>query len=184
MKPPLIVVDEDKKEQSTINTLFEDLYNRVLPSDITNQLQTGALTNTHIDSVTTWSELNYVYFIAHCVAVKNAVLYDWAIRKKGTTVWTEFFCSSNTAKLINLYPETEYEIRVKAYGMLLISSPWSAIVISMSATLTPSKVTGVVVTDEALYVDPSTGVTLASVRIEWNNNADSELVDSYEVLWY
>ena len=47
----------------------------------------------------------------------------------------------------------------------------------------PSKVTGIVVTDENLYVDPTTGVTLASVKIEWTNNADDELIDAYEIIW-
>ncbi len=47
----------------------------------------------------------------------------------------------------------------------------------------PSDVTGIVITDETLYVDPTTGITLASVKVEWDNNADSEKIDVYEILW-
>jgi len=35
-----------------------------------------------------------------------------------------------------------------------------------------------------LYIDPTTGVTLSSVKIEWDNNADNEYVDAYEPLWH
>ena len=168
------------------------------------------------------------------------VFYLWAIRKQGTTDWTEQTSSENQTKFISLLHNTIYEIKVKVFGdrgvvssrpprtedfrevdawrrslgieEILVSGPtidstqtgteyhtswlyahctqvskasnWSSIVaITTPIRPIPSKVTGVAVTDEALYIDPTTGITLASVKVEWDNNADSELVDSYEVLW-
>jgi len=62
---------------------------------------------------------------------------------------------------------------------------WSDIVeVTTVALPVPSTVANIVVTDEDLYVDPVTGITLASVKVTWDNNAESELVDAYEVLWY
>jgi hypothetical protein len=184
MKPILEVTAEDKKLQSTLTTLFEDLYNRALPSDFSSMIRAGELDRPHIDSTSTGIELNYAYIYAHCYAITNAAIYCWAVRKTGTVRWSEYFSSSNEVKILNLYPDTEYEIKVKAYGLYLISSEWSTLVIVLTTSLIPSKVVGVTVADEALYVDPTTGVTLASVKIEWTDNALSELVDAYELIWY
>ena len=49
--------------------------------------------------------------------------------------------------------------------------------------LLPGKVIGVVVTNYALYVDPTTGVTLASVKVTWDQNNEVEKVDVYEIQW-
>lgn len=46
---------------------------------------------------------------------------------------------------------------------------------------TPSDVTGIVITDEPLYIDPTTGITLASVKVEWDNSTEN--IDIYEILW-
>lgn len=183
MKQILEVTAEDKKLQATLNTLFEDLYNRALPTDLAAALSAGALARPHIDSTSTGIELNYAYIYAHCTDIKNAALYCWAVRKTGTYRWAEHFSSSNEVKILNLYPATEYEIKVKAYGIYLISSDWSALTIVLTTSLIPSKVTGVVLTNLGVFVDPTTGVTLAKIQVDWTENALSELVDLYEVVW-
>jgi hypothetical protein len=90
----------------------------------------------------------------------------------------------NETKILSLAFATEYEFGVLALNATA-KSDWSyTILLTMVDAPKPSVVAGIAVTDEALYIDPTTGVTLASVKVEWDNNADDELVDSYEVLWY
>lgn len=48
----------------------------------------------------------------------------------------------------------------------------------------PSRVKNIVVTDEPMYVDPTTGIQWASVKVKWDNNPDEEKVDCYEIIWY
>jgi hypothetical protein len=52
----------------------------------------------------------------------------------------------------------------------------------------PGKVTGLAVTNYSLFVDPTTGVTLASVQISWTPNLSEGTqpadVDIYEIVWY
>lgn len=186
MNPIAKVVMSDKQAEATTNKLFEDLYNRVIPSDSLNAaLRSGKIDRPHIDSTSTGTEYSYAWIYAHAYSVTDASLYVWAIRKQGTTKWTTFFSTENEVKIIFLYFAVTYDVRVMAIGSMLIKSEWSYIVPVLTATAPqPSVVTGVVITDEALYIDPTTGVTLASVKVEWDINADSELVDSYEELWY
>lgn len=186
MKPIADIVMVDKQAEATARKLFEDLYNRVIPSSSLNAaLRSGKLNRPHIDATSTGTEFSYAWIYAHAFPVPNALIYVWAIRRAGTTRWTEFFSIDNEAKIIFLFFNVTYEIRVLCIGPLLIMSEWSYIVPVLTATAPkPSKVTGVVITDESLYVDPTTGVTLASVKVEWNNNAADELVDTYEVLWF
>lgn len=186
MKPIATVSMTDKQAEATTNKLFEDLYNRVIPSDSLNAaLRTGKMDRPHIDASDTGTEFSYAWIYVHCFPVENALMFCWSIRKYGTSRWTQFFSTDNEIKLIGLLFSTQYEIRVMAYGPLLIKSDWSAKVLQLSAVAPkPSVVTGIAITDETLYIDPTTGVTLSSVKVEWNNNADDENVDSYEVLWY
>jgi len=176
----------DKQAEATAKKLFEDLYNRVIPSDSLNAaLRSGKMPRPHIDASDTGTEFSYAWIYAHCFPIDNSMMFCWAIRRYGTARWTQFFSSENEVKMIGLLFSTQYEIKVLVYGPLLIKSAWSATIIQLSAAAPkPSIVTGIVITDETLYVDPTTGVTLASVKVEWNNNAADELVDSYEVLWY
>lgn len=185
MKPIAKVVMLDKQAEATTNKLMEDLYNRVIPSDSLNAaLRSGKLSTPHIDATRTGTEFSYAWIYVHAFPVPNAMIYVWAIRRQGTSDWTTYFSTDNETKIIFLYFNATYEIRVQCIGPLIILSDWSYIVPVLTATAPkPSKVTGVSITDETLYVDPTTGVTLASVKVEWDNNADSELVDSYEVLW-
>jgi len=185
MKQILKVVMPDKNAEATINTLFEDLYNRVIPSDLLNQaLRDGKLSRPHIDASSTGTEWNYAYIYLHCLLIENALLYIWRYRKRGTTRWTTWFSIENETKIINLYFSAEYEIGVLAIGPMLIKSDWSySILVTTAAVPVPTTVAGIAVTDENLYIDPTTGATLASVKVEWDNNADDELVDTYEVLW-
>jgi len=46
----------------------------------------------------------------------------------------------------------------------------------------PSTVTGIVVTDLDMFVDPKTGLTLAKVLVTWDANPSGEYVDMYEIL--
>ena len=186
MKPIADIIMVDKQAEATAKKLFEDLYNRVIPSDSLNAaLRSGKLDRPHIDNTQTGTEFSYAWIYAHSFPVDNAAIYVWAIRRTGTTRWTTFFSTDNEIKIIFLYFNVSYDIRVMAIGNLLIKSAWSAIVPVLTATAPkPSVVTGMVITDEILYIDPTTGVTLASVKVEWNNNADDELVDTYEELWF
>lgn len=186
MKPIADVVMVDKQAEATTRKLFEDLYNRVIPSDSLNAaLRSGKLDRPHIDDTQTGTEFSYAWIYAHSFPVENAAIYVWAIKRTGTYKWTTFFSTDNEIKIIFLYFNVSYDIKVMAIGTLLIKSEWSATIPVLTATAPkPSTVTGITVTDEALYIDPTTGVTLASVKVQWTNNADSELVDSYEVLWY
>ncbi len=185
MLPIAKVIMLDKQAEATANKLFEDLYNRVSSNASLNAaLREGKLLRPHIDATQTGTEFSYAWIYAHAFPVKNAELYAWAIRRQGTTNWTTFFSVDNEVKIIFLYFNVTYEIRVIAIGAFLIKSPWSFIVPVLTPPAPkPSKVTGVTITDEALYVDPTTGITLASVKVEWNNNPLDELVDSYEELW-
>ena len=185
MKPILTVRMDDKKTEATLNTLFEDLYNRVIPSeDILRALRAGKLDRPHIDSTNTGYDRFGAWIYVHSVPVSGALIYCWAVRKYGTMRWSEYFSSNYEVKIPGLDFATDYEIRVKAYGSLVITSEWSltTIVKTVSAPK-PSTVTGITVTNESLYVDPTTGVTLASVKVSWNDNQADELVDVYEVLW-
>jgi len=188
MKPILTVNDQEdtigKKVQASLNTVFEDIYNNL--SKLYGATSGGTtLTRPHIDSVSTGFEFNYAYLLPHCLGITDAKLYCWAVRRYGTQRWTECFSTTNEPKIVSLYFASEYEIKVKVFGMMLIDSEWSAITLTTTAAApVPSKVTGVTITNEPLYIDPTTGVTLASIKVEWNNNADDELVDTYEVLWW
>ena len=146
----------------------------------------GALIDTpEIDASSTGNEFFYSWIYAHASAVAQATMYCWAIRQYGETDWIEYFSSDNEVKITGLYFSTQYEIKVLAYGSSLIKSGWSEIVIQATgAAPKPSVVTGIAITDETLYIDPTTGVTLSSVKIEWDNNADNEYVDAYEPLWH
>lgn len=186
MKPIADVVMDDKRAEATLRKLFDDLYNRVIPSDYLNKaLRSGKLDRPHIDATRTGVEFSYAWIYAHCYPVDGAVLYVWAIRRQGTYDWTNFFSTENETKIIFLYFNVTYEIRVMAIGPFFIRSEWSYIVPVLTAPApVPSKIINVVVTNEALYVDPTTGVTLASVKVEWQNSPDDEMVDAYEVIWY
>lgn len=48
----------------------------------------------------------------------------------------------------------------------------------------PGKVLGLTLTNEALYTDPTSGITLASVKVAWDDNAPEVEVDLYEVFWF
>jgi len=185
MKSVAKVVMLDKQAEATANLLFEDIYNWLDKWRDQTGLAGKELERTIIDKVVTGVEGFDAYIWAHCTKVKDAAIYVWGIRKRTTIYWSEWWSSSNEVTFRDLLFSTEYEFRVKAYGIGFIQSPWSPIVIWLSAAAPkPSMVTGIVITDETLYVDPTTGVTLASVKVEWTNNAASEFVDSYEVLWY
>jgi len=186
MKPIADVRLADKQGEATLKKLFDDLYNRVIPSDSLNAaLRSGKMDRPHIDASDTDTEFSYAWIWVHCYPVDNASMYCWAIRVYGTSRWTEFFSSENEIKIIGLDFTTTYEIRVLAYGPLLIKSEWSAKVLQISADPPqPSVVTGIAITDESLYIDLTTGVTLASVKVEWDNNADDEDVDTYEPIWH
>ena len=148
------------------------------------QLRGGLIDIPEINASSTGNEFFYSWIYAHATAVPKAMMYCWAIRQYGTTNWVEYFSSDNEIKITGLYFSTQYEIKVLAYGSSLIKSDWSEIVTQTTGPPPkPSVVTGIVITDETLYIDPTTGITLASVKIEWNNNADNELVDAYEPLW-
>jgi len=185
MKPILDIKMEDKQAEATAKALFEDLYNRVIPNDSLNAaLRTGKIDRPHIDASDTGTEFSYAWIYVHAFPVENAMMYCWAIRKYGTSRWTEFFSTDNEIKIIGLLFATQYEIRMMAYGPLLIKSDWSAKIIQLSAAApTPSKVTGVVLTNLGTFVDPTTGITLAKVQVDWTENAISEGVDGYEIVW-
>jgi len=185
MKQILKLVMQDKQAEATANALFEDLYNRVVPGDLLNQvLRTGDLARPHIDHSSTGTEFNYAYVYLHCLPVPEALIYAWGFRKRGTTRWSIWFSVENESKIVNLMFTADYEFRVLAIGPLLIKSPWSYIILVHTADAPkPTKVANVVVTDESLYIDPTTGITLASVKVEWDNNPTDEYVDTYEVLW-
>ena len=185
MKPIADVVMVDKQAEATVRKLFEDLYNRVIPSDALNAaLRSGKLRRPHIDATSTGTEFSYAWIYAHCFPVENASIYVWGVRQTGTTRWTTYFSTENEIKIIFLFFGVSYDVRVMAIGPLLIKSEWSyPVPVITSEAPKPSVVTGIVVTNETLYVDPTTGVTLASVKVEWDNNPADEMVDSYEVLW-
>lgn len=185
MKPIADVVIQDKQAEATLRKLFEDLYNRVLPSDVLNKaLRTGKLDRPHIDYTQTGTEISYAWIYAHSFPVANAVLYIWAIRRYGTSRWTEYFSSENETKIVFLPCNTQYEVKVRAVGALLLISNWSATTLVLTPTAPqPSVVSGITVVNAGVYKDPTTGVTLASVRIRWDNNAVDELVDEYDVIW-
>ena len=186
MKPILKVITVDKNEEATINALFEDLYNRVIPGNLLNiVLKSGKLDRPHIDYSSTGTEFNYAYVYLHCIPVPEALIYVWRYRKRATTRWTHGFSVENETKIPNLFFTSDYEFGVLAIGPMLIKSEWSYTILVMTADPPqPTKVANVAVTDEALYIDPTTGVTLASVKVEWDNNATDEYVDVYESLWY
>ena len=186
MKQILKVVMPDKPAEATLNALFEDLYNRVIPSDLLNQaLRSGKMQRPHIDYSSTGTEWNYAYVYLHCLPVPESLLYVWRYRKRGTVKWSTWFSIENETKITSLFFAAEYEFGVLAIGPMLIKSDWSySIILTTAAAPKPTIVAGMVITDEALYIDPTTGVTLASVKVEWDNNATDELVDTYEVLWY
>ena len=182
MKPISKVVIQDKPAEATVNALFEDLYNKVgsLKKSLTG---VGKLDRPHIDASSSGVESIYAYIYIHCLPVSDALIYVWRFRMRGTTKWSAWFSVENEIKILGLLFKTEYEVGVLALNGTS-KSEWSySIYILTPSAPKPSVVTGIVVTDEALYIDPTTGVTLASVKVEWDNNADSELVDSYEVLW-
>lgn len=183
MKPILKVVIPDKPAESTVNMLFEDLYNEVgrLKKWTTGE---GQLDRPHIDSSSTATELNYAFIYLHSLPVDEALLYIWRYRKRGTYKWSSWFSVENEVKIPNLYFSTEYELGVLAIGPMLAKSDWSyTIIVTTAAAPIPSKVAGVVVTDVGLFVDPKTGDTLSKVQIDWTDNAASEYVDAYEVIW-
>lgn len=185
MKPILTVRMDDRQVEATLNTLFEDLYNRVIPSEtLTAALRAGKLSRPHIDDSSAGYDRFGAWVYVHSLPVPDALVYCWAVRPYGVLVWTEYFSSTYQTKIPGLNFDTDYEIKVKAYGPFFISSEWSltTIVKTVSAPK-PSTVTGITVSNESLYVDPTTGVTLASVKVSWNDNAEGELVDVYEVLW-
>ena len=182
MKPILKVVIEDKPAEATVNTLFEDLYNRVgdLKANLAGE---GVLDRPHIDASSTGTEYIYAYVYLHCLPVDEALIYVWRFRVRGTTRWVSWFSTENETKIVSLYFNTDYEFGVQALNGSG-KSEWSyTILVKTPIAPKPSVVGGIAVTDEALYIDPTTGVTLASVKVEWDNNADDEMVDSYEVLW-
>lgn len=185
MKPIADIVMVDKQAESTARKLFEDLYNRVIPSDsLTAALRSGKLSRPHIDSTSTGTEFSYAWIYAHSFPVENAQLYVWAIRRQGTTRWTTYFSVDNEIKIIFLYFNVTYEIRVMCIGTLLIKSEWSYIIPVLTATApVPSQVTGVTLSSGGTFVDPTTGVTLAKIQVTWNANPTDENVDVYEIIW-
>jgi hypothetical protein len=182
-KPILKVVIQDKPAEATVNALFEDLYNKVggLKDSLTG---VGKLDRPHISASSVGYENIYAYAYLYCLPVKDALIYVWRFRIRGTTRWSTWFSVENETKILTLAFATEYEFGVLALNATA-KSDWSyTILLTMVDAPKPSIVTGIAITDEALYIDPTTGITLASVKVEWDNNADSELVDSYEVIWY
>ena len=183
MKPILKVVIPDKPAEATVNALFEDLYTRVgkLQKWTTGE---GKLDRPHIDSSSTAAELNYAFIYLHSLPVNEALLYIWRYRKRGTYKWSSWFSVENEVKIPNLYFTTEYELGVLAIGPMLAKSDWSyTIIVTTAAAPAPSQVTGVAITNQSMYIDPVTGVTMARVLIEWTNNAASEYVDEYEIVY-
>lgn len=183
MKPISKVVITDESAESAINALFEDLYNEVggLKKWTTGE---GKLDRPHIDSSSTDVELNYASIYLHSLSVDEALLYIWRYRKRTTSKWSSWFSVENEIKIPNLYFSTEYELGVLAIGPMLAKSDWSyTIIVTTAAAPVPSQVTGVTVTNLETFVDPTTGLTLARVQVNWIENAASEYVDVYEITW-
>src|SRR3989304_7007316 len=145
MKPIADVRLEDKQSEAKLKALFDDLYNRVIPSDALNAaLRSGKMARPHIDASDTGTEFSYAWIYVHAFPVKDTMMSCWAIRRYGTSRWTEFFSSGNEIKIIGLDFSTQYEIRVLVYGPLLIKSEWSAKLIHLSAAAPrPSIVPGI-----------------------------------------
>ena len=120
MKPILTMRMEDKQAEATLNTIIEDLYNRVVPSSAV--LRAGKLDRPHIDKTLTDVEFSYAYIYAHSIAVNEASLYVWAVRRQGTTsAWTTYFSTENEIKIIFLYFNSTYDVKVMAIGPNLSS---------------------------------------------------------------
>ena len=186
MKPiAKVLIPGDRLAEGTLNTIVEDLYNRSISDpNLLKALQTGKLDRPHIDNLQTGTEFIYAYIYAHCTAVSLATMYCWAYRKYGTTTYTEWWSSANETKLIFLYFASNYEIKVKAFGYLNLVSDWSATTLKQTAAApVPSQVTGVTITNQSMYVDPVTGGTMARTLVAWTNNAASEYVDEYEIVY-
>jgi hypothetical protein len=183
MKPILKVIIPDKPAEATVNALFEDIYNKI--GSLQKWVSGGTvLDRPHIDSSSTGAELNYAFIYLHCLLIKDALLYVWRYRKRGTYKWSTWFSVENETKIPNLYFVTEYELGVLAIGPSLVKSEWSyTIIVTSAAAPVPSQVTGVVLTNLTMFVDPITGEQMARVRVDWTDNATSELVDLYEVTW-
>jgi len=179
-----VILNQDRPAEATLNALFEDLYNRVVPDSFLQALRSGSLDRPHIDSTTVGIELNYAFAYVHSIPVANALLYVWRYRMSGAVKWSTWFSVENEAKIPNLYFETDYEIGVLAIGPLLIKSSWSyTTLVTTGTTPTPSQVTGVTLTNQSMYVDPVTGETMARTLVTWNDNATSEYVDEYEIVY-
>jgi len=183
MKPILKVIIPDKPAEATVNALFEDIYNKI--GSLQKWVSEGtALDRPHIDSSSIGAELNYAFIYLHCLLVSEALLYVWRYRKRGTYKWSTWFSVENETKIPNLYFATEYELGVLAIGPSLVKSEWSyTIIVTSAAAPVPSQVTGVVLTNLTMFVDPITGEQTARVQVDWTDNATSELVDLYEVIW-